>query len=376
MLRWANFAVRVIVIVLVISVLLLGSRSLSPAETAVEVAALAVAIIVLVVWVPTDRVVHARRLTAVHPYALAVMMVLCCVASATPSGGTFSLLVFIAAIAGGSDLELGAGLVVVGLGIATTIAAGLVLRDGTTVTAGYPLGLAFLFVLGRNLRAHRNSALQADRLREEQARAAALDERTRIAREIHDVLAHSLGALGVQIQAARAVLTDQHDEDRAVEILQQAQRTATEGLSEARRAVHTLRGGALPLPDGLAELGARHYERHGTRVAFDTSGEPRQLSPGALLALTRAAQEALVNSAKHAPRQPVRMRLDYTESEITLTVRNHLDADDNRERKPQLATANGGYGLAGMRERLLLLGGTLSAGPESDDWLVVATVPQ
>ena len=125
------------------------------------------------------------------------------------------------------------------------------------------------------------------------------------------MLAHSLGALGVQIQVARAVLTDQNDVPRAVEVLDQAHRMAIDGLAETRRAVHALRGDTLPLPAGLAQLSADHQRQHGAPVTFEVSGEPRPLTPDAGLAMTRTAQEALVNTAKHAPHQPVGIRLDY-----------------------------------------------------------------
>jgi signal transduction histidine kinase len=205
---------------------------------------------------------------------------------------------------------------------------------------------------------------------------AALDERARIAREIHDVLAHSLGALGLHIQAAQAVLTRQHDEVQAVELLGQARRLAADGLNETRRAVHALRGETRPLPDGLAELSADHQRRHGARVTFEVSGEPRPLPPDAALALTRTTQEALVNAAKHAPHQPVGIRLDYAGAHTSLAVTNHLGEDALGGHGPGLATVNGGYGLAGMRERLLLVKGTLSAGQNGSDWVVMAKVPR
>ena len=126
------------------------------------------------------------------------------------------------------------------------------------------------------------------------------------------------------IQAAQAVLTTQHDEVQAVELLGQARRLAADGLNETRRAVHALRGETRPLPDGLAELSADHQRRHGARVTFEVSGEPRPLPPDAGLALTRTAQEALVNAAKHAPHQPVGIRLDYAGAHTSLAVTNHL----------------------------------------------------
>ncbi|HWN60706.1 MAG TPA: two-component sensor histidine kinase, partial [Streptosporangiaceae bacterium] len=94
------------------------------------------------------------------------------------------------------------------------------------------------------------------------------------------------------------------------------------------------------------------------------------------LALTRTTQEALVNAAKHAPHQPVGIRLDYAGAHTSLAVTNHLGDDVLGDHEPELATVNGGYGLAGMRERLLLVKGTLSAGQNGSNWVVMAKVPQ
>jgi signal transduction histidine kinase len=374
--RTANFAVRVVIIVFV-GVFTFTARWPGPAYLTLEIAALAVATVVLAVWVPADRLAPARsHHTALSPYALGAMAALCGAASATPKGGLLIFIAFIAAIAAGSDVDLRPGLAVVGLGIVATEATGLALGANATVTVLYPLVLSLGFVFGRNLRAHRVYAEQANQLREQQARAATLDERNRIAREIHDILAHSLGALGLQIQVARAVLTDQHDQSRAVELLEQAQRMANEGLTETRRAIQALRGETLPLPEGLAELSATHRRRHGTPVTFAVSGQARLLPPDAELAISRTAQEALVNTAKHAPQQPVDVELDYTDTGTSITVRNHLGRGNSNGDRPGLTTVDGGYGLAGMRERLLLLDGTLSAGPSGDDWVVVATVPR
>ena len=175
---------------------------------------------------------------------------------------------------------------------------------------------------GRNRRAYRVQAEQSaalleqyERLRAEQRRADVLDERTRIAREIHDVLAHSLGALGIQIQAAKAMLTDHRNIDQAVEALATAQRMAADGLAETRRAVHALRVDTLPLGEELSAVVDTHRQRYQVPVTFETSGPTRALPPDASLALLRTVQEALVNAAKHACGQPIGVRLDYGHAE-------------------------------------------------------------
>jgi signal transduction histidine kinase len=382
-LQVANFAVRAGLLVLA-GTLTVTSRWPGRAGLGAEVAALAIAIVLLVCWVPAGRRAPLRvRYQAPLRYGLAAMVLSCGIASATRDGGVFNLLGAMAALSAGSDTEPAAGYMITGLGIAATEAAGAVAGGGATVLIGYPLGLVLGLVLGRNLRASRvraeqSAALlaQASQLREEQAHVAALDERARIAREIHDVLAHSLGALGLQIQVARAILTERHDEEKTDEILAQAQRMADDGLTETRRAIQALRGQTPPLIEGLAELSADHELRHGTAVSFTVSGEPRPLPADTQVAVTRTAAEALVNAAKHAPGQRVDISLDYRMGSTALTVRNLLSDDATAGPGTRLATANGRYGLAGMRERLLLLDGTLSAGPDGSEWAVIATVPR
>ena len=382
-LRVANLAVRAALLVIVAFITF---RHPWPGawKGAVAVAAVIAATVQLVLWARADLGVSARlRYAFLLPYALAAVTVTCDMAAAGPIGGELMVLAVLAALMAGSDTSLAAGLIVVGAGILACEVQGLFFGATVITTLEHPAILLIAWMVGYTLRARQvqveqSAALlaKADQLREEQAKVAALDERARIAREIHDVLAHSLGALGLHIQAAQAVLTRQHDETQAVELLGQARRLAADGLNETRRAVHALRGETRPLPDGLAELSADHQRRHGARVTFEVSGEPRPLPPDAALALTRTTQEALVNAAKHAPHQPVGIRLDYAGAHTSLAVTNHLGEDALGGHGPGLATVNGGYGLAGMRERLLLVKGTLSAGQNGSDWVVMAKVPR
>jgi signal transduction histidine kinase len=387
-LRVANLVVRAALLVIVAFITFTKS---GPWNGPVVIAAVTAATVQLVLWIPADLRPQARlRYAFLLPYALGAVAVTCSMAAGTPTGGEFEIQAVLAALMAGSDTSLVAGLSVTGAGILACEAMGLFFHASPTATVEHPAILLIAWMVGYNLRdrqarAEQSAALlaKADQLREEQAKVAeerakvaALDERARIAREIHDVLAHSLGALGLHIQAAQGVLTEQHDEAQALELLSQARRLATDGLSETRRAVHALRGETRPLPEGLAELSADHQRRHGARVTFEVSGEPRPLPPNAGLALTRIAQEALVNTAKHAPRQPVDIRLDYADARTSLAVTNPLAEEGPGDHEPRLATVNGGYGLAGMRERLLLVDGTLSAGPRGSDWVVVAEVPR
>jgi signal transduction histidine kinase len=347
-----------------------------------EVTAFAIAVLTLALWAATDRSPALRaRFAGLLAFAWGAMAVTCGCAALTSSGGPFSLLAGMATVGAGNAFSLAVAGTITGAGVLAVGSVGLAFGVPTWKVFFYPLILVLGLVFGRLERGYRLQAEQsaallanAEQIRKEQNRSATLDERNRIAREIHDLLAHSLGALSVQIQTAQAVLTDQRDIDSAVELLGRARRMATDGLNETRQALHALRDQTPPLPEALAVLSADHQRRYGAQVRFGVTGVPRSLSADAGLALTRTAQESLVNTVKHAPHQPVQVRLDYHEGRTALTVVSRLS--DPADSHPALETANGGYGLAGMRERLLLINGSLHAGPNDGNWVVTAQVPQ
>jgi signal transduction histidine kinase len=351
---------------------------------AIQIACFSAAGLALLGWLVIDELPRYRRRWL--PIALGLLAAASGLAGVT-SGGGQSLVAFaaVAAVAAGAETEWPAALAVTAAGIVPIWIVGPLVGSGLGTLGGYPLLIAATLSFGRNRRSYRVQAEQAaalleqyERLRAEQRRADVLDERTRIAREIHDVLAHSLGALGIQIQAAKAVLTDHRDIDRAVEALTTAQRMAADGLTETRRAVHALRVDTLPLGDELAAAVETHRQRYQVPVTFETVGAARPLPPDASLALLRAVQEALVNAAKHAPGEPIAVRLDYGRGDVRLSVVNNLNrakaalGDTAGARGPSSA---GGYGLTGMRERLRLLNGTLAAGPRDAEWAVTAELP-
>jgi signal transduction histidine kinase len=306
-------------------------------------------------------------------------------ASMYAHGGPLIGFAFMAAIGAGAGSSLLTGCVTTAVALVGVEVAALVTGASAASALGFPLLLIVAFVSGRNRAAYRRQAEQSaalvtqmEQLRAEQRRAAVLDERARIAREIHDVLAHSLGALGIQLQAVRAVLTSHDDNGRVLSLLDQAQRMAKDGLVETRRAVHALRAGTAGLDEELAALADTHRSRHHPRVSFGIGGQPRPLPPEATVALIRTAQEALVNTAKHAPGQPVDIGLHYGEDEVQMIISNPLPPGSHNSPGPGAAfgTVNGGYGLTGMRERLLLIGGSLTAAPGDGRWTVTAQVPR
>ena len=321
-----------------------------------------------------------------------VLAVICGTAGAlcATHEGTLSVLpASIAALVAGGDCEIGPALAVGGAGVLGVMAGAIGSDDTqTALLVGLPACIISGLLLGRHRRAYRVQAAQAvellERTRElqvQQRRAEVLDERTRIAREIHDVLAHSLGSLSIQIQAARAVLADGGDPDTVLDVLADAQRLATGGLAETRRALQALRADAFSLERELRQLATGHRDRHGTEVDVEVEGEQGDLDPAAAMTLLRVAQEALVNAAKHAAGRPVALSLVQGQDRVRLTAVNPLGAPDPAP--PQttppatvLSTADSGYGLTGMRERLLLSGGTLDAGPRGRNWIVEAELPR
>jgi signal transduction histidine kinase len=318
-----------------------------------------------------------------QPVLLSLIAVAAGVGSGTGDGAS-ALIVFalVAAMMAAGEISLTSGVAVAAAGILAVAVSGLVSGASIEVLLGFPLLVISGLVIGNNRGAYRLQAEQAaellaqrERLEAEQRRADLLDERTRIAREIHDVLAHSLGALGIQIQAARAVLTDRGDIAGADEILATAQRMAADGLVETRRAVHALREDNLPLAEQLARVSETHAQRFSVPASFAAGGTPRPLPPDTIVALLRVAQESLVNAAKHAAGQPVSVRLDYDAAAVRLTVRNELGPGHAADGMPELSTVNGGYGLTGMRERLRLLDGSLQAGRRDNEWIVTAELP-
>ncbi|CCB77292.1 MULTISPECIES: sensor histidine kinase [Streptomycetaceae] len=235
----------------------------------------------------------------------------------------------------------------------------------TLTTIG--LGLAgYVLRLDAEARGNARRLLDQERAaRVAEAETAALRERGRIAREIHDVLAHSLSAQLVHLEAARLLIERGGERDQVLERVVSARRMARQGLVETRQALSALRGEITPAEDFLRELAASEC------VTLRIGGERRRLGAEAGLAVRRVAQEALTNARKHAPGSKVEMSLDYGAGEVELVVRD----TGGRAPDPALGASGAGYGLLGMRERAELLGGTLEAGVAEEGFTVRLRVP-
>jgi signal transduction histidine kinase len=222
------------------------------------------------------------------------------------------------------------------------------------LSSAYGVSLAFRR-LQREQERTRMALEELRAAREGQLEAARAEERARLAREIHDVLAHTLSALSVQVEGAKLMAERHPGEPRTIESLERAHRLTQEGLEEVRRAVSTLRGDSLPGPELLPALARRFEEDSGVRCSLSVEGVPVHLGPEASLAIYRTAQEALTNVRKHSDATAVSVWLHYADGGAELVV------EDRGAARP--STAPGGYGLLGIRERAELLGGSLEAGP-------------
>lgn len=265
------------------------------------------------------------------------------------------------------------GTVVIAAAVTVAFALSRSAPSGAAV-ASVDLGIAFVFAMATFAREQQRVLGELRAAQSELAQTAALRERARLAREIHDVLAHSLTGLSLQLEGARLMLTRDGAPAETIERVARAQALARSGLEETRRAVSTLRGDSLPGPEMLASLAESFQDDTGIACTLTVSGSPLLLSSEAGLALYRSAQEALSNVRKHAAAaESVSLSLVWEADAVSLEVVDRGDAGASRAR--DLAATGGGYGLSGVRERAELLGGRLDAGPLDGGFRVLVRLP-
>lgn len=240
----------------------------------------------------------------------------------------------------------------------------------------YPwfIGIALAWGGGMMVRAQMRLLTQLRAAQEDLAARAATDERRRIARELHDVIAHSLTVMMLHVTGARRAL--ERDTRDAGSALEEAERLGRQSLQDVRRAVGVLGSGAAgqpaPMP-GASDVTTLvdQFRGAGATIVADIRGELGALEPTAGLALYRIVQESLTNAAKHAPGMPVEVSIEVGSDRTSVRVINVLpDAA-----APKTVVRSNGLGLWGMKERAALLGGSVSAGADDRSWIVEAIVP-
>ena len=252
-------------------------------------------------------------------------------------------------------------------------------QTGNELTFGAVLTVAWL--IGKGMQRYRNlttslraQARQLEQERDERARLAVALERARIARELHDVIAHSVSVMVVQAAAERKVLGQEQHETR--DVLEMIERTGRQALVELRRMLGVLRRTddtllLAPQPR-LSDLDSliEQVREAGLPVAFHVEGSRVPVPAGVELSAYRIVQETLTNTLKHGGRAHAEVTLRYLGDHLELVV-----VDDGRGSAEGMRP-NDGHGLVGMRERVSMLGGSLHAGPrESGGFLVTATLP-
>ncbi len=376
-------AVRILILAMVLVTAPFATPHLGVGPRGIAIAvALGVSAIAWITWL------SARSRPTLYLTALVVL--------AASGGALAGLSEFNTAVAVGCVVTSSAGvrlstetsLAITAETVAAFLIAGLLTGETAGTLVGCPAAFIGLWAFGLTRRAYLLRAEQAEQALEQARRAhaaenqaAAFAERARIAREIHDVLAHSLAAVSVNLQAAEGLLGSLPDDSpelaKAIECVERAGAFTREGLAEARRAILALRDSSgsqapRPLAEQLESLTEEHRLDGDMAVDFRVTGEPRPVGPEAGLTAYRTAQEALTNARKHAQGQPVSLRLEFTPLDLTVRVANPLPPAGVTG---PLAHSGTGYGLTGLRERAPHGGGTRTPGPEDGQRRVFLRIP-
>jgi signal transduction histidine kinase len=340
----------------------------------------AAAIVAWLVWTIWPGI--NRDLTA-EVYVLAGAGGFLC--GAAPDSGA-SVFAFVAVVTAGVRADLSRAWTVVAVAAAAVGGSVLIYNGGALTVLAYSLGFAVAALAASNARQSVARADQAElllaqtqRSQEEQLRAARLEEATRIARDIHDVLAHALAGLAIQLEATASLIEQGADREATLARVRRARELAREGLRETRLAVGALRGDAAAAPAAIEALVADHRASIDAPAQLTIDGDRGRLAGPAGQAVLRVVQEALTNVRKHAPGSGVEVTVhagSEAGDEIVVMVCDQ-PSENAQTAQPAgwLADAGGGYGVPGMRERAEALGGTLIAGPAGTGWQVQLRLP-
>ena len=299
-----------------------------------------------------------------------------------------SAFVFVAVVTAGVRVELRDAVPVVAVGVVALAVGDVIYHHLGIGLLAYALGFAASCLAASNSRQSIQRTEQAElllaqaqRSHEEQLRVARLEESTRIAREIHDVLAHALAGLTIQLEATSALIEQGAERADVLARVQRAHELAKEGLRETRLAVGALRGDAVSAAAAVEALVAEYRAGAEAPAELTIDGDRDRLAGPPGHAVLRVVQEALTNVRKHASGAAVSVTVDagvappdeivvVVEDRPTATALARGPADSG-----SLAASGGGYGLEGMRERARGLGGTLAAGEAGDGWRVELRLP-
>ena len=255
---------------------------------------------------------------------------------------------------------------------ALAVAVGLTEQPAAQSAITAVLLCLLLAVTGQFIRRGRQSQDRTELLlaqlqdaREAEAAAAALAERSRIAGELHDVLAHSLSGLAIQLQGARKLAGEEAVSEALRAAIDRSAELTKAGLADARQAVSALRGEQLPTLDQLGTLVEDFRRDTGADATLRIDGTSPPLPAEASLALFRGAQESLTNIVRYAPGAATIVTVSYQPGRTLVTIEDHLCSPGTTPaaRPGLLAGAGGGHGLDAMRERAERAGGTARAGP-------------
>lgn len=261
--------------------------------------------------------------------------------------------------------------------LALAVAYGVV-QEGSVSDTGvmyFVIGIGVGALAGYQLHRQRELTAELQWTYDRLNAAAAAEERRRVAREVHDVVAHSLTVVMLNVSGARKALA--RHPDLAAEALDRAEQVGRESLDGIRRVVGLLREGdelatAPPVPIAADLYSIVEQQRQaGADIAIDVRGDLAAVEPLAGAALARITQESLTNAQRHAPGAPIHVDVSVTGERVALGITNgpgtRRPLDTSGERK--------GLGLLGMRERVEALGGTFAAGPNADGWQVTGWIP-
>jgi signal transduction histidine kinase len=305
-------------------------------------------------------------------------------AGAAPDSAA-SAFVFVAVAAAGLRVELARAFILVAVGVAALGAAFLAYNGSALGLLAYSLGFVATAFAASNSRQSAQRAEQAElllaqtqRSHEEQLRSARLEESTRIAREIHDVLAHTLAGLAIQLEATGSLVEQGADREAILARVRRAHALACQGLEETRQAVGVLRGDQVSAPAAIEALVTDYRATTEAPAELTVDGDATRLSGPTGQAVLRVVQEALTNVRKHAPGADVSVAVhagEHPDDHVVLLVQDRPSPTSPAPVRGGLADTGGGYGLQGMRERAALLGGTLDAGSDGEGWRVELRLP-